>query len=44
MATDSGSPSILVLLELSAAFDTINHTILLHRLTSVIGLSGIGLQ
>ncbi len=42
MAADGGFLSILVLLDLSAAFDTISHNILLNRL-SAIGISGIPL-
>uniref|UniRef100_A0A669BHD9 Reverse transcriptase domain-containing protein n=1 Tax=Oreochromis niloticus TaxID=8128 RepID=A0A669BHD9_ORENI len=35
MAADSGLLSILILLDLSAAFDTISHNILLNRLASI---------
>ena len=43
LASDSGLVSVLVLLDLSAAFDTIDHNILLQRLEYVIGIKGTAL-
>ena len=37
-AMDDDKISVLVLLDLSAAFDTIDHEILLHRLHNVFGI------
>ena len=44
LASDQGCISILVLLDLSAAFDTIDHTILLDRLQNYTGVQGQALS
>lgn len=44
IASDNGLVSILVLLDLSAAFDTIDHHILLQRLEHLIGITGTALS
>lgn len=44
MASDHGFVSVLVLLDLSAAFDTIDHHILLERLENLLGISGTALN
>ena len=44
IASDNGLVSVLVLLDLSAAFDTIDHNILLRRLEHQIGIKGTALS
>ncbi len=41
---DSGDFAVLVLLDLMAAFDTVDHAILIDRLEHCIGLTGIALD
>uniref|UniRef100_A0A803J2B7 Reverse transcriptase domain-containing protein n=1 Tax=Xenopus tropicalis TaxID=8364 RepID=A0A803J2B7_XENTR len=44
MARDRGECSILILLDLSTAFDTVDHEILLNRLQEYCGIDGLVLQ
>uniref|UniRef100_A0A3Q3G6B9 Reverse transcriptase domain-containing protein n=1 Tax=Labrus bergylta TaxID=56723 RepID=A0A3Q3G6B9_9LABR len=44
LASDRGLLSVLVLLELSSAFDTIDHWILLYRLEHLLGITGTALS
>ncbi len=43
LSSDRGCIYLLVLLDLSAAFDTIDHNILLNRLENNVGISGSAL-
>ena len=43
-ALDAGSSAILLILDLSAAFDTIDHDIQMYRLCNVYGITGDALD
>lgn len=44
LSLDSGKCAILILLDLSSTFDTVDHTILLHRLEHQVSIQGSTLQ
>ena len=44
LAVDEGDAVMLTLLDFSSAFDTIDHSILLHRLEHSFGIKGVALQ
>ncbi len=43
MSSDAGDCSVLVLLDISSAFDKVDHHILIKRLRDWVGISGIAL-
>ncbi len=44
ISCDSGDFTVLVLLDLTAAFDTVDHAVLIDRLEHCVGLSGVALD
>uniref|UniRef100_A0A3B3HP02 Reverse transcriptase domain-containing protein n=1 Tax=Oryzias latipes TaxID=8090 RepID=A0A3B3HP02_ORYLA len=44
LAADSGASTVLILLDLSAAFDTVDHSVLLSRLEQSVGVKGTALS
>ncbi len=44
LSVDAGNPAVLVLLDLTAAFYTVDHAILVSRLKQYVGIRGTALQ
>lgn len=44
LSVDAGNPAVLVLLDLTAAFDTVDHAVLVSRLEQYVGIPGTALQ
>uniref|UniRef100_A0A669CQX3 Reverse transcriptase domain-containing protein n=1 Tax=Oreochromis niloticus TaxID=8128 RepID=A0A669CQX3_ORENI len=44
MAADSGECTVLVMLDLTSAFDTVDHSIMINRLKDLFGITGVVLK